>query len=453
MNLSECKQWRIDQLRRSRFSVESIRECELRSWSWQDGRLVHDTSGFFSITGLEYSGTDPSGGLVRQPFIDQPEVGILGFLSSSFGDEVHLLVQAKTEPGNPGGTQFAPTFQCTESNYRLRHGGERAPFFEFFSNRPEGLVHVDSLQSEQGTRFLGKYNRNVVVELPADSAPQLSDGHGAWRWLPFSIVRELLLSDLQFNTDARSVLAVSDWQAFCIDSTPFGRWAHTSGLGFQLWASYHHAPSDERIGQVLAWLEACRRSFAQHPRVVPLDELSDWSIDEDGVASTTGENVAVRYYKVHAYDREVPQWTQPLFTSATEGQVIQVLQVRDGLLRWRLRASREPGFTNKTQLSSTFQIFPGHTNSDDSWYSIFEDSQWVHDQASVVFDCMMSEEGGRFFRDINRYRVVMAPEDATANEDPLAIWLTLAEITALKSIPGVFTNEFRSLLSLFLRFL
>ncbi|KMM17098.1 hypothetical protein SYNGFB01_06275 [Synechococcus sp. GFB01] len=70
-----------------------------------------------------------------------------------------------------------------------------------------------------------------------------------------------------------------------------------------------------------------------------------------------------------------------------------------------------------------------------------------------MFDCMMPKEGGRFFRDINRYRVVIAPEDAMTNEDPLSIWLTLAEITALKSIPGVFTNEFRSLLSLFVRFL
>ena len=349
--------------------------------------------------------------------------------------------------------QLAPSFQCTESNYNCRHGGARAPFYDFFSGHPQARLHADSLQSEQGTRFLNKYNRNMLVEIPADAVDAAALAHEAWRWIPFSSIRDLILQDLVFNTDARSVIAVSDWRAFCVDGAPFDRWATACGLGHDLWRSYHQPVSTARSAELMNWVAARQRSFDHQANTVPLHDLPGWTMAADGISSTGGSSVAVKYYAVQALDREVPRWTQPMITSGTPGLIMQVAQVKDGTLRLLVRASHEPGFANGAQLSATLQTFPGEPTGDSQVLAQLEEWERANGASPVVFDCRMSEEGGRFFFDLNRYMVVVAPETAHVDADESSIWLTLAEVNALKKTPGVFTNEFRSVLSLFVHYL
>lgn len=72
------------------------------------GDLRHRTGKFFTVHGLRVH--DPTGAVHwwDQPIIDQPEVGILGILVKEFDGVPHFLMQAKAEPGNPGGLQLSP---------------------------------------------------------------------------------------------------------------------------------------------------------------------------------------------------------------------------------------------------------------------------------------------------------------------------------------------------------
>jgi oxidase EvaA len=453
MHHTDVERWRCEQLQRSRFSVEAIGVDQLQRWSYEGGMLRHESGGFFSVAGLEFRDHRAGGTRAWQPFILQPEIGILGFLCCRRGGDLWLLVQAKTEPGNPGGVQLAPSFQCTESNYTCRHGGERAPFLDFFSGDSHGRLHADSLQSEQGTRFLNKYNRNMLVEVPDGAAELARPEHEAWRWIAFPSIRDLILRDFLFNTDARSVIAVSDWRALCGGGEPFERWATASGLGHDLWRSYHQPVSTARTAELLGWLAGRQRTFDHQAKLVPLHELPSWTVTADGIVSLDERRVAVRYYSVHAHDREVPHWTQPLITAGSPGVILQVAQIRDGVLRLLVRTSHEPGFTTGAQLSATFQTLPGDPSGDGEGLARLSAWERASGPFPVVFDCQMSEEGGRFFFSLNRYLVVLAPDTARLDPDESSIWLTLAEVTALKVTPGVFTNEFRSVLSLFVHYL
>ena len=62
------------------------------------------------------------------------------------------------------GIQLSPTVQATRSNYSQVHQGKRPNYVEYFADRARGTVLVDQLQTEQGSRFLRKQNRNMLVE-------------------------------------------------------------------------------------------------------------------------------------------------------------------------------------------------------------------------------------------------------------------------------------------------
>ena len=105
-------------------------------------------------------------------------------------------------------------------------------------------------------------------------------------------------------------------------------------------------------------------------------------------------------------------------------------------------------------MSATIQVWPGERQRADVASELLEAiSASTEAEADVVFDCEMSEEGGRFYQDINRYVMVVLPHNYTLAEEDKIWWLTLAEISELKRDSGVFTNEFRSMLSLLIEYL
>ncbi len=426
----------------------------MHDWYLESGRLVHSSTGFFSVTGLSYMlpGGESS---VTQPFILQPEVGILGFLMCRDGDGVHLLVQAKTEPGNREGTQLAPSFQCTKSNYELRHGGEIAPFSEHFLQSQRHLLLTDVLQSEQGTRFIDKYNRNMVVSVERDTVDLSSRARLAWRWLPVALISQLIARDFLFNTDARSVLSTTDWAGLCEDAEPFGRWRSKSGFGEALWRSYHTEVDALALMSFRRRLEDQQRLFPVETNLVGLDDMPGWEFGAGGVLpSTSLPGPSVRFYAVQAKDREISHWTQPLLTSNTSGLVLLVARPHDGILRFGIRPSREPGFANAVQLSATGQVLPGEPQSVDMVNELCARcAASEHGEAQIIFDCRTTEEGGRFFQDLNRYVIVLVPDRIQLPDEANICWLTLAEINVLKRESGNFTNEFRSILSLLLVYL
>jgi len=446
--------WREQQAGRSQFSAQRITWLEMHKWRFENGHLRHDSGGFFSVVGLRH-GMGKARSDASQPFILQLEIGILGFLMCRDDRGVSLLVQAKTEPGNLGGTQLAPSFQCTKSNYELRHGGEIAPFSEYFLQTQERPAVTDVLQSEQGTRFIDKYNRNMVVSVPVDSIELDSPELLAWRWLPIEVIGRLIIHDFLLNTDARSVLSSTDWAAFCGDGEPFGRWRGKSGFGEQLWRSYH-APIDPSTQAAFRqWLEDQQRALSKKTTIVGLDEIPGWEFGSDGlVPKSLGSDLAVRYYAVQAVDREVAHWSQPLITSVSLGLVLLVARLEQGILKLGSKLSPEPGFKNGAQLSVTLQVYPGETQGRDVVGELCARCEaFGAADAQVVYDCRLSEEGGRFFREVNRYVVLVVPDGFSAPDEESLCWLSLAEISDLKRESGVFTNEFRSILSLFLSYL
>jgi len=140
---------------------------KLEKWGFhpETGNLQHESGKFFSIEGIEVKTNWGPVSTWSQPIINQPEIGFLGIITKKINGILHFLMQAKIEPGNINCVQLSPTLQATKSNYSRVHKGKLPLYLEYFNGEKKVTLLMDQLQSEQGSRFLKKRNRNVIEAL------------------------------------------------------------------------------------------------------------------------------------------------------------------------------------------------------------------------------------------------------------------------------------------------
>ena len=155
------KKWLFKQKKINKIFVKRKHLTDLKNWNISDKEIIHKTRNFFQIIGIRVF-TNFNKKTWDQPIMVQNENGILGIIRKKFDKEYKYLLQAKVEPGNINGIQLAPTVQATESNYKQVHGGKKTKFLQFFLRKK---FIVKSKQSEQGLRYLNKFNTNYLVEV------------------------------------------------------------------------------------------------------------------------------------------------------------------------------------------------------------------------------------------------------------------------------------------------
>lgn len=382
------------------------------AWALSDGRIRHVTGRYFNIVGLEW--TD-DGIQQHQPFIEQREIGTLGFIARPRDDSFDLLVHAKAEPGNVGIIQLAPTCQATASNRDRVHGGALPPFSKYFENI-EGEILCDTLQSEQGSRFLGKLNRNVFVVDDADTDDSLH------RWIPLELFKSLLRIDFLVNTDARSVLSCTDWRMLSrcdsSDQSDFGRDVRTS-LDSEV--------RSDVVRKTNAWLEHLKQE-GPTVRQRSVENLDGWTFDAENPVTMDNGKLALRHIRVHCATRETPDWDQPILGTHEE-QVVELLcRKHDGVLEFAFRPRWEPGLVNGAELGPTF----------------FREPTEPVTPGIVHIRVRQSDEGGRFYHTTADYRIVGI---TTVADEERFVWLRLSEVQGAMHT-GIFNNEARSSLSM-----
>ncbi|AZM55032.1 NDP-hexose 2,3-dehydratase [Streptomyces sp. WAC 01529] len=426
LRTEDFAEWLAGRGRAHRFRVERIPFAALDGWSFEEGtgNLVHASGKFFTVEGLRVTSDEGPYRAWHQPIIKQPEVGILGILVKEFDGVPHCLMQAKMEPGNPNLLQLSPTVQATRSNYTKVHKGADVKYIEYFNGPRRGRVLADVLQSEHGSWFFRKSNRNMIVEVDADDDVPLYDD---FCWLTLGQLAELLHRDNVVNMDSRTVLA-------CFP--PTGR--NTSDGD-----SFAHALArslDPRFGALLAdtellsWFTAERARHDVEAERVPLAELPGWHRTEDRISSDSGRWFDVVAVRVHAESREVTGWTQPLVRPRSKGVAAFLTRSFDGVLHVLVHARVEGGFLDTVELAPTVQYAPdNYADLPAADRPPFLDAVLDADPARIRYEAVHSEEGGRFLDAENRYLVIEAQDERQAPADPPAgfAWATVAQLSAL----------------------
>ncbi|MEU2057580.1 NDP-hexose 2,3-dehydratase family protein [Streptomyces bungoensis] len=426
--------------RRPRHSQEVRRTtfAELSGWRFapDTGDLEHRSGRFFAVRGLRVSTDFGPVPQWSQPIIRQPEIGILGMAVREIDGVLHCLMQAKAEPGNVNGVQLSPTVQATKSNYTRVHGGSSVPYLECF-REPRERGHrllADALQSEQGSWFFCKRNRNMIVEV----GPEVEAGED-FCWLTLRQVNALLRYENLVNMDARTVLScLPDWQ-------------HEQGA----------APALHSDVAVRNWITAQQSEREVTADLVPLREVEGhgWHLGEDRIFHERGLYFSIVPVDVVSDRREVASWSQPLLEPHGTGLVAMLVRRIDGVPHCLVHARVEPGYLDVIELGPTVQCTPeNYAHLPASARPRFLDLVQRARPERILFDTVLSEEGGRFLHAQNRYLIVETDDEGPVDVPDDYLWVTprqLGEllkyshylnvqartlVAALRAVPGATTG-------------
>ncbi|WP_285639476.1 NDP-hexose 2,3-dehydratase family protein [Lentzea sp. NBRC 102530] len=429
---------------RSTMEVRQIPLDSLQGWRTDPdtGNLAHHSGKFYTVEGLDVRVGGAPVEHWQQPIVNQPEVGILGILVKKFDGVLHLLAQAKIEPGNRNGIQLSPTVQATRSNYTRVHQGLPVPYLDYFRDTSRHRVLADVRQSEQGAWFHRKRNRNMIVEVDEDV-----EAVDSFCWLTLGQVHELLALDDLVNMDARTVLSCMPFAG--ADLLPaFG--PDLVGFTSSLIRSYDiGAEALHSMGEVLGWITDVRTRHDVVAERMPLAQVADWHRDEHRISHRTGLFFDVIGVGVTAAGREVRSWSQPMIRPTDDGVVAFLAKQVDGVLHLLAHARAEPGYVDVIELAPTVQCNPSN-------YAALPAHARPHYLDEVLsagpdrirFDAVHSEEGGRFFHARNRYAVIevdpgFAPDPPTGDYR----WLTLAQLVELLRHSNYVNVQARSLVA------
>lgn len=428
LETSEFGRWFAERREAHRFLIDEIRLANLENWVSEPGtgNLYHRTGRFFSVEGVA---VETNFGVVAQwdqPIIVQSDVGILGILVKVFEGTPLFLMQAKMEPGNINMIQLSPTLQATHSNYSRVHQGKAPQYLEYFLELRNHHVVVDTLQSEQGARFLQKCNRNMIVQTE-DDVQALPD----FQWFTLGQLRSLLLENNVVSMDARTVLgclppldaddpALADVGAPPPQGSSFSERVQRSTRARRGYHTYQ---------ELLNWFTVQRTRYFVRTRRVPLNAVSGWHRDDWTVRHVSGRYFSIIACRIEASSREVTSWTQPLLKASSGGLLAFVVKEIDGLLHLLVQAKPEIGVCDQVELAPTVLCMPLH-------YEGVPESLWPPylkyvlsaPRRTIRYDAIQSEEGGRFFREENRNVIAEADDEFSLEEPDRFVWMTVRQV-------------------------
>jgi oxidase EvaA len=431
------QRWLAGRRESNPFRVTRVPLDRLDGWHFapDTGDLVHTSGRFFSIEGMHVTTDFGPHDEWWQPIIHQPERAVLGILVREIDGVLHFLMQAKMEPGNANSVQLSPTVQSTPSNFLRAHKGAASRYVEYFIEPRRGRVLVDVLQSEQGSWFRGKRNRNVVVEVDEDVEP-----HEDFIWLSLGQILALLHRPNIVNMDARTVLS-------CLPMTgdpagDAGEFARALSLSMRCLDEGAWQP----LIQAHSWLTERKSRYALNTHSVPLSEVVGWQHGRGEIHHHTGRYFRIVGTSVDASNREVRRWHQPLLAPCGTGLVAFVLRRVAGTPHVLVHADLRPGYRDTVELGPTVQCTPENFDGVPHrlWPRYLE---LVRSGAGRIrYDVIQSEEGGRFDHALTRHLVVEVGDDFPLDTPPDYTWLTVGQIAALVPASYQVNIEARSLL-------
>lgn len=437
--LEELLEWINERNKTVAVEIHKIGLEESDFWFYDEknGYICNRNHSFFSITGYRRI-TD--GKCVSQPIILQAEIGYLGIICKEIDGVMHFLMQAKIEPGNINKIQISPTIQATKSNFTRKHGGATPPYLEYFLNAEKYEIVVDQIQSEQSSRFYKKRNRNILIRVE-DELPLLP----SHRWMTLGQIKRLMREDNLVNMDTRTVLS-------CI---PYAKLQLTAAELFELSDGFHNRAlfrsvfvggEANRLPEIYQYVNNWKMFAESERTLLPLYELPDWEMREQEFVCKHSYPFKVVFCDIAIEGREVKRWTQPLFEANGSATFGLLCCEENGVLKFLVKATPEVGCFDGLELGPTVQWEAGEVQTTDSVGGFFENrlSQGI----GVLFDHLLSEEGGRFYQEQNR-NVLLKVDKWDLPELPEGYFLldyrTLNELVQINNILNI---QLRNLLSL-----
>lgn len=214
--------------------------------------------------------------------------------------------------------------------------------------------------------------------------------------------------------------------------------------------------SHESITELLNWYNEQVKKCTMKVERISVLECKGWVLDEvnGSIVHESGEFFRVDGIKVfNSNDREVADgWEQPILTQVGyDGGILGLIRKRiNGLPHYLVEAKSEPGNPNIVQISTTLQatfsnIKKAHGGKTTPFVEFFLDPR--NNNAEIVFERWMSEDGGRLFNKRNKSMIVETESKIDIPSDRYR-WVTLHQLVQLiRASDAIVAPHIRGILS------
>ena len=400
------------------------------NWYYDEskGEIRNYDGSFFQIKGIQkYEGGQA---VMEQPVIIQNEIGYLGIIRKRISGEMHYLMQYKIEPGNINKIQLSPTIQATKSNFTQKHGGRKPAYLEYFVNAEKYKIIVDQIQSEQSSRFLAKRNRNIIIEIDEDI--EVLPSHD---WMTLKQIKELMRYDNLVNMDTRTVIS-------CL---PLCDEEYLSEITDDSFKRSVTGDGKNRLPEIYRYINNYKMFEDTEKRLVPLYSLKSWEMKNGEFVCKEPYSFKVVFCDIEIEGREVKHWTQPLFEASGIATFGLMTRIHKDAYEFLVRATPEIGCFDKIELGPTVQREYVHNHKLNEVDRLFDDK--LKRKEGVVFDTLLSEEGGRFYHEQNRNVIMRISEEDLTKLPEGYFWVDYKTLNMLVQVNNCLNIQLRNLLS------
>ena len=381
------------------------------------GEIRNLDGSFFQITGLQIKKDEKV--ICEQPIIIQNEIGYLGIIRKKINGEYHYLMQYKIEPGNINKIQISPTIQATKSNFTQKHGGKKPAYLEYFVNAEKYKIIADQIQSEQSSRFLAKRNRNIIIEIDEDI--EVLPSHD---WMTLNQIKELMRYDNLVNMDTRTVLSCLPIEKYQSDFSDIN--------------------VKNYLPEIYRYINNFKMFDETKKEIVPLFSLKNWEMKNNEFVCKEPYSFKVIFCDIEIEGREVRHWCQPLFEATGIALFGLLTYAENGTRYFIVKCKPEIGCFDKIEIGPTVQreyiCSENKTNIDEIFLKKLEKNE------GIIFDTLLSEEGGRFYCEQNRNVIIEIKKDEI--ELPEGYFaVDLKTLNSLVQINNILNIQLRNLLS------
>lgn len=429
--------WIEDLKNKVKFSIKQKSLSELENWKYPKRESIyHKNKSFFSINGFSGSSTYKQIPNDDQPLIIQDEVGILGFIVKKINGVLFFLVQAKIEPGNINIIQLSPTLQATVSNYLLKHGGSEPDYMHYFLDASEENILYDQLLSEEGTRFLKKRNRNMIIFVKEEI--KVKDNY---KWMTLKQIKCLMQFDNTVNRCARSVISLIrydfDLENSNLKSIIYKKIFDKSSIFLNSLSGLYKAKNS--IEYITQYIKIYKAKNMQKIKKIALHEMGNWETKADEIIPHNKEEFKIIGVSANISIREVKEWDQPMIQPRRNAIFGVICKFFENNLHFLVKVEGELGTFDGVELSPTVKVYKFDDELNNPYFEYLIKAK----EKYKLIDSLQSEEGGRFFKEQNRNLIVLADENFSEEVHPGYIWIDLYQLS--------FFNQFNNMLNIHLR--
>lgn len=441
-SVDEILSWVTEKNNTLKVNMRKCKLSECKTWFYDEaiGEIRNLNNSFFQIRGLrEYDDEDKL--IIEQPVLIQDEIGYLGIICKEINGVIHLLMQAKVEPGNVNKIQISPTIQATKSNFTQMHGGKKPAYLDYFLNADKHTILFDQIQSEQSSRFLGKRNRNIMILINEDV--EVLPSH---KWITLKQLKELMKTDNLVNMDTRTVLSCIPFSLFDIKNNELNK-IKTLYKDETLFNSIYDKPDHNDFVKIYRYINDYKMLRARKAEIVPLKSLRNWTFSDNEIKCKDNFSFKVIYCEIEIEGREVTHWAQPLFEAVGMATFGLIMSEFDGKKKFLVHALPEAGCFDGIELAPTVQLEPSEEKSDYDPITLFFLKK-MQQPSCMRNNVILSEEGGRFYQEQNKNIIIEVQKDEIPVLPQGYFWADYNTLNNMIQYNNTLNIQLRNLLSL-----